>query len=739
MFFRKFAIIFVILMRPELREQPDQFVPENKKDREWYMENARYVASKYNTQSNSLGFKSSEQSIDKPVDEMLRMFTYYLGKQENRDYYYTTQDQSGCELPTVWINGQKLTSMVDFMLGTAIKMIENIEPTVKAVSRTATNKRTLDMELALLKVEFKNIFDQLEEQGVSFNPLGKQDFDIPDEVAKYMQYDYKQYGEEIAYDMVSDILHRNKFMSKYKQAFFYTLLAGVVGIENKIVNKRSQKEIILPYNLIWDNTIDDDLNEKARFVGKVDWITPGEIVSNPYYTRQLTTEDIQEIKKLTPDNIDKLLGEDNITTNKLKWYWNNNGVPCLAATTCYWIGYKELRYEKIKDKYGNDHISKIKNATVSDYWVKTVYKATMLANKYVVDFGEIHNIVRKQDDINEVELPITVFLPNMVMGENRSVVSRLHKHQDRIDFLNNEITKSVTRAKGKVFVLNKHKLGTATAQDVLNDFERMGIHITDGNATGEESIGPDQNRVVDVIDMTLDPNVQQLLSLKREEERIMEEIVNVPKAAMGQQQGYLGAKTQAGTIAQSNLGTAYLYQGFVQFIEKDLQHSLNQFKVSLLENGDDDIPVIGDKGINYLKVTEDFKFEDFGIYVRIRDFIDDQAKERLLFIAQAAMQNQAIDMLDYLKIETSKTYTELYNNLKFSLEKKKRDAEKQQEVQMMMQQAQMEQQSQMQQEQMSLKEGGSNYRAELQASAKQQGGAPEQAAPPQEVEAEPVQ
>jgi hypothetical protein len=728
-------------MRPDLREQPNQFVPENKKDREWYMENARYVASKYNTQFNSLGFRNNEQNFDKPIDEMLRMFTYYLGKQENRDYYYTTQDQSGCELPTVWINGQKLTAMVDFMLGTAIKMIENIEPSVKAVSRTATNKRTMDMELALLKVEFKNIFDQLEEQGVSFNPMGKQDFSMPDEVMKYMQYDYKQYGEEIAYDMVSDILHRNKFIAKYKQAFFYTLLAGVVGIENKIQNKRSFKEVILPYNLIWDNTFDDDLNEKARFVGKIDWITPGEVISNPYYTRQLTSAEIDEIKKLTPDNIDKLLGEDNITTNKLKWYWNNNGVPSLAATTCYWVGYKELRYEKVKDKYGNDHIAKIKNATVSDYWVKTIYKATLLANKYIVDYGEIHNIVRKQDDINEVELPITVFIPNMVMGENRSVVSRLHKHQDRIDFLNNEITKTITRAKGKVFVMNKHKLGTATAQEVLNDFERMGIHITDGNATGEEVIGPDQNRVVDVVDMTLDPNVQQLLSLKREEERIMEEIVNVPKAAMGQQQGYLGAKTQAGTIAQSNLGTAYLYQGFVQFIEKDLQHSLNQFKVSLLVNGDEDIPVVGDRGMNYLKVTEDFKFEDFGIYVRIRDFIDDQAKERLLFIAQAAMQNQAIDMLDYLQIETSKTYTELYSNLKFSLEKKKREMEKQQEIQMMMQQAQMEQQQQMQQEQMALKEGGSNYRAELQAAAKQEGGAPPQEAqaPLPEAEQPPMQ
>ena len=722
-------------MRPDLREQPNQFIPENKKDREWYMENARYVASKYNTQFNSLGFRNNEQNFDKPIDEMLRMFTYYLGKQENRDYYYTTQDQSGCELPTVWINGQKLTSMVDFMLGTAIKMIENIEPSVKAVSRTATNKKTLDMELALLKVEFKNIFDQLEEQGVSFNPLGKQDFQMPDEVMKYMQYDYKQYGEEIAYDMVTDILHRNKFMSKYKQAFFYTLLGGIAGIENKIVNKRVMKEVILPYNLIWDNTFDDDLNEKARFVGKIDWITPGEVVSNPYYTRQLRSDEIDEIKKLTPDNIDKLLGEDNITTNKLKWYWNNNGVPSLAATTCYWVGYKELRYEKIKDKYGNTHIAKIKNATVSDYWVKTIYKGTLLANKYIVDFGEVHNIVRKQDDINEVELPITVFIPNMVMGENRSVVARLHKHQDRIDFLNNEITKSITRAKGKVFVMNKHKLGTATAQEVLNDFERMGIHITDGNATGEEFIGPDQNKVVDVVDMTLDPNVQQLLSLKREEERIMEEIVNVPKVAMGQQQGYLGAKTQAGTIAQSNLGTAYLYQGFVQFIEKDLQHSLNQFKVSLLANGDEDIPVIGDRGMNYLKVTEDFKFEDFGIYVRIRDFIDDQAKERLLFIAQAAMQNQAIDMLDYLQIETSKTYTELYNNLKFSLEKKKREIEKQQEIQMMMQQAQMEQQQQLQQDQMAIKEEGNNYRAELKAQQDAQRQAP---TPPQEMPQEAV-
>jgi hypothetical protein len=54
-----------------------------------------------------------------------------------------------------------------------------------------------------------------------------------------------------------------------------------------------------------------------------------------------------------------------------------------------------LRYEKTQDKYGNTHLGKIKGAATSQYWAKTVYKATLLANKYVVDFGEVENIVRK--------------------------------------------------------------------------------------------------------------------------------------------------------------------------------------------------------------------------------------------------------------------------------------------------------------------------------------------------------
>jgi hypothetical protein len=57
------------------------------------------------------------------------------------------------------------------------------------------------------------------------------------------------------------------------------------------------------------------------------------------------------------------------------------------------------------------------------------------------------------------------------------------------------------------------------------------------------------------------------------------------------------------------------------------------------------------------------------------------------------------------------------------MNKKQRDAQKQQAMQQMMQQAQMEQQMAAQQQQQGVKEEGANYRAELGAQAKMAGDA----------------
>jgi hypothetical protein len=98
-----------------------------------------------------------------------------------------------------------------------------------------------------------------------------------------------------------------------------------------------------------------------------------------------------------------------------------------------------------------------------------------------------------------------------------------------------------------------------------------------------------------------------------------------------------------------------------------------------------------------------------------------------------------IDMRDYIRIETSKTYTELLNELEYSLEKKDREKKEAEAKAQIMQAAMQEAQMAQQQKAVETAQQGNNYRQELktasdlvkanpdtQDAAAMGGGAPEQ-------------
>ncbi len=274
--------------------------------------------SHFNKRHDRISRIRKKDDLENPIDEVVRMFTYYLGRQYNKDYYYTTQDQNSCDLPTVWINGQKVTSLVDYMVGNAIKMIENIEPSVKSQSKATINKKTKLLDQSLLKFDMPELFERMAQFGIEYNPLGNADqgFEVPEDIYRYMEYDYKEYSEIIATTMCEDILLRNGYLEKFKQAFLYTLLGGYVGVENRIENGKQYFDIVLPHNLIVDRAKDDDFNSEARFVGKVDWLNITDIIER--YQDSLTIEEIEELKKINMNNLYQLL---DLTTHPYATNW----------------------------------------------------------------------------------------------------------------------------------------------------------------------------------------------------------------------------------------------------------------------------------------------------------------------------------------------------------------------------------------------------------------------------------
>src|SRR3990167_9741729 len=95
-----------------------------------------------------------------------------------------------------------------------------------------------------------------------------------------------------------------------------------------------------------------------------------------------------------------------------------------------------------------------------------------------------------------------------------------------------------------------------------------------------------------------------------------------------------------------------------------------------------------------LKLIKDRLFEDCLVIVSPKDMIDEQQKNQLLTIAQAMAQNDQINILDFIAMQKNNTYSELENQLEFSM--KKREQAKQQEFEMQ-QQAAMQAEAQRQQ------------------------------------------
>lgn len=685
--------------------RPDITTPE--KNKEWYERNVKYISTKYDFIPKAVS-DLSDETLPTPVEEAMRMYTYYLGRQSNDDYAYTNQKADGTQ-HTKWISGQKLASMVDYMLGVGGKLVDSFKVNIEATSKVAYNRKTSIMEQAELKHKFQNEFADLESLGVSFDPTNGVPVTTPEELAEFGET-YIDEAEEKAYILGEDIRLRNDYDSLAKELLFHTIIGGVVGVDHSIVNNKQWQSVIPIHDLIWDNTESRAVHKNDKFVARLVYFTPDDFLKQ--YSGQLSIKEIDDISKITDENYQNHMASEG-NPGGFRWIKIRNNQPMLVGVKAYWLGLKDLGYKKSKDKFGNDHIRK--SSEGGQYTTTTVYKATLVAGKYLVDFGENTDIVRNINDKGEAELPIKVFSPNIAIGAVRSYASRLHQHQDRMDFYANEIVKKVHDAKGKKFVINKNKLGTSTSKQVLADFESMGFHVTDGAQDGEGNSG---ERIVDVVDMTLDPNITVLISLKQEEERMMEEIINASKISLGQQSGYVGAKTQAASITQSSYGTLHFYTSFIDFNELNLQYAINQSKIALINESENEIPLIGTEGIRYMKVTKDFVFEDYRVYVRVIDMITEEAKARLLNIALAFTQNGMMDPIDYLELERAKTYSDLIKHFQKSMRKK--DIErKQQEAQMqMMAAAQQEQAAQAKMGERETIEQGQNYRKELEVGAK---------------------
>jgi hypothetical protein len=386
----------------------------------------------------------------------------------------------------------------------------------------------------------------------------------------------------------------------------------------------------------------------------------------------------------------------------------------IAVITGFWITEVPEKVKIKKGKYGKEVTPIHGNDSERSSYLR-IDRATIIGNAIITDYGIDYNVVYDSLEPSRPMLPIRAFIPNMMMGMNRSVVDRMKKLQDDVDAYEYKIRQNIGKDLGKVYLINGHKLGEGdTVRELVTNLKKYGMHVTDGS-DGEDPNVLDGQRMVETVDMTLDQNVIRYTQLIQEKERMMKEIINASKVSMGQLTSYVGYGSQQQSISQNQLGMATYYDGFMTYYTYLLQYILNKAKIMLMDTEGKEAAevMLSQDAIKFFKNTTEFQLEDMMVKVDVEDVIDEQARQRLLTVAQAMAQNAeqtGFDWDDYIDLETARTYTELKDKMTMKIKKRKFKKEQQQQQMMLQQQAEAEQQRQFAAQQQQFAEQGRNAR-----------------------------
>jgi hypothetical protein len=691
----------------------------------WYAQNVRFIAAHYNIAANTdeverQGKRSTKRWAEMTVvDQIINNYRYFMGTQENFNFAYLTEDEKGGELPAPYVKGEQVYEMLEYMRGGIRKIINSTKISIESLEPSKVSKRLEQVQMIKLKKELAEFFNNsLEQFGMGFFPEGiGNDIDMDEAIEKVMKSPIDEM-EEYGLDLVNDIVSRNRIKDLALKAFTDAAIGRYCGVYVDEVNGRPYTEVIPPYNLILDMSHDSDYNEKAEFVGWVNFMSPEEI----YYRYDLTDEEREMVKDMSvtdPGMGFELLNHYNGSSGTdvgFNWWGgpDGNNYRQVAVVTGFWLTEVPEKVAMKKGKYGKEVTPLHGNDAERTTYLR-IDRATVIGNAIITDYGIDYNVVYDSMEPSRPMLPIRCFIPNMMMGMNRSVVDRMKKLQDDVDAYEYKIRQNIGKDLGNVLFVNGMKVGAGdSVREIITNLKKYAMHVTDGS-DGEDPNVLDGQRLVEKHDMSLGGNLSIYVSLIQEKERMMKEIINASKVSMGQLTSYVGYGSQQQSISQNQLGMATYYDGFMTYYTYLLQYILNKAKIMLMDTeGKEAAEVMLSKdAIKFFKNTTEFQLEDLMVKVDVEDVIDQQARQRLLTVAQAMAQNAektGFDWDDYIELETARTYTELKDTMTAKIKKRKFQQQQQQQMMMMQQQAEAERQRQFAMDQQMIAENGRNAR-----------------------------
>lgn len=695
---------------------PRQKLPLSKKGKKWQEDCVNYIIGEGNVTSggNSTSY----------YGELQTYYNLYNSIFDEKDFKSITNPfkvEDG--FPATPHDFNIIRPKVDLLIGEETKRPLNFR--VIRTSQEATSEmQEKEKQMILQYIEAAITAKMSPEEAQQFQEqLQSGEIMPPEQIAKYMDKDYKDIVENTAYHSLTYLREKldldNEFIKGWKDGLISGREIYYVGV----LNAEPYAERVNPICFSYDKSPDLDFIEDGSWCCRKMRMPITEVYDR-YYDK-LEEKDLDRLEEMIGSTPGRNLGDRSPVDMgiQLRIYDNQifegSGKSLVNVWHCCWKSFKKIFYVTTTDDAGQPQINIVdetyqpvgNEVSVEPDWIIEVWEGYRAGSDLYFGIQPIEYQHVSIDNPNSQKLPYCGAIYSNTNSKPRSLVSILKPLQYMYIVLWYRLELAIARDKGKVVNMDITQIPKSmniSPAKWMHYLSSVGVNFINPyeegwNIPGREGGKPAQFNQITALDLTMSNVIAEYIQLMDK----IEELAGTISGITQQREGAISTSEMVGNVERSVVQSSHITEPLFwvhnQCKRRVLNMLLNTAKGAWEETGKQKLQYIFDNGERaFLDITPKFYYEDMDVFVSdtSKDLENIQKLQQLI---QPAMQNGA-SLLEAAEILTNDNFNIIKQKLKDMQTRQEQIQQQQQEAEAQQQQQLQQMQNESKQQELMLQE-----------------------------------
>lgn len=695
---------------------PRQKLPLSKKGKKWQEDCVNYIIGEGNVTSggNSTSY----------YGELQTYYNLYNSIFDEKDFKSITNPfkvEDG--FPATPHDFNIIRPKVDLLIGEETKRPLNFR--VIRTSQEATSEmQEKEKQMILQYIEAAITAKMSPEEAQQFQEqLQSGEIMPPEQIAKYMDKDYKDIVENTAYHSLTYLREKldldNEFIKGWKDGLISGREIYYVGV----LNAEPYAERVNPICFSYDKSPDLDFIEDGSWCCRKMRMPITEVYDR-YYDK-LEEKDLDRLEEMIGSTPGRNLGDRSPVDMgiQLRIYDNpifeGSGKSLVNVWHCCWKSFKKIFYVTTTDDAGQPQINIVdetyqpvgNEVSVEPDWIIEVWEGYRAGSDLYFGIQPIEYQHVSIDNPNSQKLPYCGAIYSNTNSKPRSLVSILKPLQYMYIVLWYRLELAIARDKGKVVNMDITQIPKSmniSPAKWMHYLSSVGVNFINPyeegwNIPGREGGKPAQFNQITALDLTMSNVIAEYIQLMDK----IEELAGTISGITQQREGAVSTSEMVGNVERSVVQSSHITEPLFwvhnQCKRRVLNMLLNTAKGAWEETGKQKLQYIFDNGERaFLDIAPKFYYEDMDVFVSdtSKDLENIQKLQQLI---QPAMQNGA-SLLEAAEILTNDNFNIIKQKLKDMQTRQEQIQQQQQEAEAQQQQQLQQMQNEAKQQELMLQE-----------------------------------